>query len=333
MLNLWMILFCLILLSGCATQKTELVFEPVTLNATEEVRELLGYFYRLSGKNILSGQHNYPMALNESLDSVRAITGKRPVVWGSDFHIKQLRTEMVKEAVAKHNQGHIITLMYHQGAPVDTIPPDMNPVRYEMSEAEWHDLVTPGTRIHNNWISDIDRIAEMLQWLADRNVPVLWRPYHEMNGSWFWWCDKKGEEGIKKLWKLMFRRFTGHHRLRNLIWVWNANAPRDWENDEAYAYDLYFPGHDYVDILATDIYKGDYKQSHHDDLKALARGKPIALGECGILPTPEILERMDHFVWFMAWANFIWRVNDREDIRKVYQHERVVALDEHRSGD
>ena len=141
--------------------------------------------------------------------------------------------------------------------------------------------------------------------------------------------DKYKENGIVKLWQLMYERFTYHHQLNNLIWVWNANAPRDWKDDEAYAYELYYPEHEYVDVLATDIYKGDYKQSHHDQLLDLGEGRLIALGECGILPTPEILDSMNHFVWFMDWANFIFRVNNREDVQRLYDDDRVLTLDEH----
>ena len=72
-----------------------------------------------------------------------------------------------------------------------------------------------------------------------------------------------------------------HHKLNNLIWVWNANAPRLLPNDEAWAYEDYFPGLECVDVLAADVYHHDYKQSHHDELVKLGEGKVIALGEVG----------------------------------------------------
>ena len=69
----------------------------------------------------------------------------------------------------------------------------------------------------------------------------------------------------------MYDRFVNYHKLNNLIWIWNANAPRDWKDDEAYEYHLFYPGPEFVDILAADIYKGDYKQSHHDDSRSDSR--------------------------------------------------------------
>ena len=65
---------------------------------------------------------------------------------------------------------------------------------------------------------------------------------------------------------MMYDRYTNYHQLNNLIWVWNANGPRDKKNDEASDYHLFCPGNENVDILAADIYHNDYKQSHHDQL-------------------------------------------------------------------
>ena len=100
-----------------------------------------------------------------------------------------------------------------------------------------------------------------------------WRPYHEMNGVWFWWGDKKGPDGYQKLFKMMFDRFVNVHKLNNLLWVWNANGLRDLPFDQAYSYADYYPGPDYVDVLATDVYHFDYEQKDYNELLDLAKGK------------------------------------------------------------
>ncbi len=74
-----------------------------------------------------------------------------------------------------------------------------------------------------------------------------------MNGQWFWWGDKKGKDGYQALWRNMYFYFVKHHKLNNLIWVWNANA---LVNPKIGDYYQYFPGLDVVDVLATDFYKG-----------------------------------------------------------------------------
>lgn len=126
----------------------------------------------------------------------------------------------------------------------------------------------------------------------------------------------------------MFDRYVNVHKLNNLIWVWNTNAPRDWKNDEAYAYELFYPGDDYVDILAADVYKNDFKQSHHDQLFALGKGKLITLGEVGNVPTPEILKVQPQWSWFMVWAHFPWTDNTRDAVRILYSDPKVITKDE-----
>ena len=123
----------------------------------------------------------------------------------------------------------------------------------------------------------------------------------------------------------MYDRFVNYHKLNNLIWVWNTNAPRQLINDEAYVYDDYFPGLDYVDVLATDVYHHDYRQSHHDDLARLGRGKIIALGEVGEVPTPEILDHQPMWAWFMIWANFVNMRNTPEQMRDLYTYPRILT--------
>ncbi len=48
-------------------------------------------------------------------------------------------------------------------------------------------------------------------------MPVLWRPYHEMNGKWFWWGGRPGAENYTKLYRMLFDRLTNFHGLNNLI--------------------------------------------------------------------------------------------------------------------
>jgi mannan endo-1,4-beta-mannosidase len=35
---------------------------------------------------------------------------------------------------------------------------------------------------------------------------------------------------------MMYNYYVNHHKLDNLIWVWNTNATRDIPGDEAFAY-------------------------------------------------------------------------------------------------
>jgi mannan endo-1,4-beta-mannosidase len=177
----------------------------------------------------------------------------------------------------------------------------------------------------------MDSVAYYLKILRDKKIPVLWRPYHEMNGGWFWWGSRPGPDGYQKLWKMLYERYTNYHKLNNLIWVWNANAPRVKQNDNAMAYENFYPGNEYVDILAADIYNSDYKQSHHDQLVELGKGKLIAMGEIGDVPSPEILKQQPQWSWFMVWARFPWTKNTPEEMNAFYNAPSVISLDEVRS--
>ena len=127
---------------------------------------------------------------------------------------------------------------------------------------------------------------------------------------------------------MMYEYYTNHHKLNNLIWVWNPNTPRDRPNDEAWPYAEFYPGNQYVDILAGDVYRNDYKQSHHDELIELGKGKPIALGEVGQIPTPEILNKQPYWAWYMPWGYLHFVLNDEASIGKLMASEQVLTLDE-----
>ena len=125
---------------------------------------------------------------------------------------------------------------------------------------------------------------------------------------------------------MMFDRYVTHHGLTNLVWVWNANGPRDLPADQAYPYAWYYPGPEYVDVLATDVYHFDYEQKDYEELLALADGKPVALGEVGELPNTTMLEAQPAWAWFMVWANWIDTANTPGGVRAVYEHPQTLSL-------
>ncbi len=314
----------LLLFGSCQTEQK---IEPVNPEASPEARELLDYLYSLKGKATISGQHNYPHELLRSSDSIESVTGKRPALWGSD--ISSLSDDLAQEAIRQYKNGAIITLMYHQVKPFDHDSLGYSgSVKGMVTDEQWEEIITPGSEYYKMLEYKIDQRAEVLKKLRDANVPVLWRPYHEMNGMWFWYGNRQGEKGSQFLWKMMYDRYVNYHGLNNLLWVWNANAPRDRKDDEAYAYELFYPGNEYVDVLAADVYHNDYKQSHHDELVELGQGKLIALGEIGQVPPPEVLDQQPEWSWYMIWARYNWTHNEPEAVKALYGHERVLTLDE-----
>ena len=316
------------LLLACLSGQAQ-PFQAVNRDISPQAKKLLSYLYEINGKYILSGEHNYNQEMNRYSDSVKAFTGKYPAVWSSDF-IWNGKVDngqaIVDEAIKKWKEGYLVTLMWHEGRPTDDPPYGWKEsVQGKLSDIQWNELITPGTPLNQRWLTQVDKIASYLKQLQDASVPVLWRPYHEMNGVWFWWGNRKGKDGIARLWKMMYERFTHYHRLNNLLWVWGANGPRDIPGDEAYAYRDFYPGAGYVDVLGADIYHYDYEQKDYNELLQLAKGKLIALTETGELPNAEILEAQPKWAWFVVWTSWLWTDNTKERVKEIYGRAKTLS--------
>ena len=313
----------------CVNLYAQVSQEPVNPRATPQAKALLARLYQSveEGKIISGLHHNQLMMPNYvyDLDRIEKASGKVPMIWGGDLAWDA--HQVVEIATREYNRGRIVTIMWHVNRPFDRTPrvDFKNQTQGKFTDEQWDELMTEGSRMHKMWLEQVDSISTYLKTLKDRNIPVLWRPYHEMNGEWFWWGDRKGENGFKKLWRMLYERMVDYHHLDNLIWVWNANAPRKIPHDSAMAYDLYYPGHQYVDVLATDVYHNDWKQEHHDQLVELGEGKLIALGELGNLPTPQKLASMNKFAWFMVWTGFTHdKYNTLEQLNAIFGLDNVI---------
>ena len=316
------------LLSAAVSLATS--YDPVNPNATPEARALLARLYQTvdQGK-IISGLHHNQLQLPaymSDFDRIEEASGKVPMIWGGDLAWDA--RQVVEIATREYRRGHIVTIMWHVNRPFDRTPrvDFKRQTQGPFTDEQWQELTSDDdTPMKRMWQQQVDSIAQFLKILQQRNIPVLWRPYHEMNGEWFWWGDRRGERGFTVLWKMLYDRMVNYHHLDNLLWVWNANAPRETPGDAAMQYDLYYPSNDYVDVLATDVYHRDWRQSHHDDLVCLGAGKLVALGELGSLPTPEQLAKMNRFAWFMIWTGFTEdRYNTLDQLRAIFTLPNVV---------
>ena len=303
-------------------------FRPVNPNATPEAQQLLARLYQVQDSGqIISGLHHNQLWMPnyaKDLNRIKETAGRIPLIWGGDLAWDA--GTVIEMAAEQYEAGHIITLMWHSSRPYDRGPVDFETqTKGQLTPQEWEDLVTEGTRMNRMWMVQVDSIAMYLKVLQQRNIPVLWRPYHEMNGEWFWWGNHPGTDGFARLWQMLYDRLTNHHHLDNLIWVWNANAMRDGQEGITMWLDNYYPGPDYVDVLATDVYHNDWRKCHHNDLNKLANGKLIALGEVGELPSPKVLATMPKFAWFMLWTGYAAeQYNSAARLEEVFQLPNVV---------
>lgn len=311
------------------------VYEPVNPDATPAAKKLLAYLYSIRGRKTVSGLHIFTDADDKYIysDYIKALAKRSPELFGYDFidyYKPGYASQLIKEVYKEFLEGHIITLMWHEAKPTDNPPFDWsNNIQGKLSDEQWKELITPGTGLYDKWLSSIDTIAMYLKALQNLGVPILWRPYHELNGIWFWWGNRKGPDGSAKLYQMMYDRYVKHFHLNNLIWVWGPNAPRNVPNDEAYDFGDYFPGLDYVDVLGSDVYRNDYKQSHYAQLLNLAKGKVIALTEVGEAPTPDILADQPNWTYFMIWGDFVHTHNSPGEIEELFDDPRVISFQDY----
>lgn len=301
---------------------------PVNPNATPEARALLSRIDQISGHFTLTGQHNFPNHVSRWSDRVYDLTGKFPAIFGQDFGFAggddkdsvQGRPSMIEEAKRQYRSGAVIALTWHAVRPTEDEPVTFrDSVQGHLSDFEWNELLTPGTDLYNRWVEQVDVIAGYLRQLQDAGVPVLFRPYHEMNGNWFWWGGRTGEHGSAALYRQLYDRFVHVHQLNNLVWVWNVNSP----SANAGSIPGYFPGPHYADIVTMDIY-GEFKQSYYDDLVALDGDKPIALAEVGAMPTLDVLAKQPRWAYFMMWSGLAESSNSLEQLQTIFHAPKLL---------
>jgi mannan endo-1,4-beta-mannosidase len=262
------------------------------------------------------------------------LTGKYPGLYGEDFGFSAgddkdsvlSRPAMIEEVERQYKNGSVIALTWHAVKPTEDEPVTFHDsVQGKLTDYEWKELLTPGTPLYNRWCAQADVIAGYLRQLRDAHVPVLFRPYHEMGGNWFWWGGRPGKDGSAALFRQIYDRFVNVHHLDNLVWVWNGNNPGS--KGEAFA--DYYPGAAYADVISIDVY-GEFKPQYYTDALALADGKPIALAEVGEVPSPEVLKEQPRWTYFMSWSEFIQEGNELDKTIASYHGPQAINRDDPR---
>ncbi|MGN0696845.1 MAG: glycosyl hydrolase, partial [Oscillospiraceae bacterium] len=135
---------------------------------------------------------------------------------------------------------------------------------------------------------------------------------------------KGGAENFKKLWIIMYDRYTNYWELDNLIWVLGYSG-------NGKGYEKWYPGDEYVDIAGADSYSDGANGNLYKNVsKVVGDDMPICFHECGRIPTVEQLEKADaDWAWFMTWhTEYITDHNDTAALKAIYNDEYVITLDE-----
>jgi Glycosyl hydrolase family 26 len=319
MKRLIFLIFLLVIISNIAFAQDGKAIRSGLLCTPEPSKEavaLYKYLLDLKGKKILSGQQDSPWGMDE-FSYLKTVTGRQPAIKGMDFIKQNDNVNEVQKAIDWWKTGGIPTIMWHWGAPGKG-------EGYESSKKaiEIDSCFIEGSVQYKAFWSELKIKGDLLEKLRDANVPILWRPFHELNGNWFWW-GKQGPERFKKLWRTMFDYFVKERKLNNLIWVlcYTGQPNGDW-----------YPGDQYVDIAGADTYdKGDGPQPEmYNKVKSIIGDKfPMAYHECGVPPDPDkCISEGIIWSWWMEWHTSWLEKVDKTYLKRVYDHELVITLDE-----
>lgn len=301
----------------------------VNPNASASAKKLLNDLSERAGKSIITGQHTQTNELEE-IDYIKKITGKEPMLRGFELlayspninyqdATEECLTEVyenrdtVETALqwAKTTNG-IVTLTFHWFSPLGGRDKSFYAKNTDFDAEK---IPEEGTPERTAFYHDMDVIAEELRKFQDADIPVLWRPFHEAEGDWFWW-GAKGPVVASKLYRLMYDYYTNVLHLNHLLWVWNCPVK------EAY------PGDDCVDVVSVDIYltgyeKTDYHEQYEQLIAATSTEKVAALAEVGYLPDIRLLEQ-SHTPWayYMEWSKEFCigeQYNSVENLKAMYE--------------
>lgn len=267
---------CLLFVFSC--QKKETIKDAaqmsaksalVDLKATAVTQSLYQNLFKLRDKGILFG-HQDDLAYGvhwkyeEGRSDIKDVTGDYPALYGWDIAGIERKSKtnidgvpfdkMIQYIKEVYERGGINTISWHLDNPLN------DKSAWDTTEGSLASAI-PGGVAHEKYKTWLNEVVVFISKLKDKNgvaIPILFRPFHELTGDWFWWCQNNGSpEEYTSLW-----RFTVDYLQRkgvhNLIYVYNTSMVATKE-----AYLEYYPGSNYVDILSFDNYQYNDPEKDH----------------------------------------------------------------------
>lgn len=245
-------------------------------NASQETAWLFYNLKELGKKNILFGhqdatkrgmlnastswanEQHLPAVSMEKSD-VKEVTGAFPAVYGHDFNYiagwaeggwfdyeRQLAKELT---IAAYNRGGINTYSWHYTNPVSK-----GSFNWDESPVEAVSKILPGGTHHEVFKGSLKQVADYAKSLLGADgklVPLIFRPFHEMDGSWFWWGKTHCSPAqYKELFQFTVRHLRDELGVHNFLYCWSPGG----DYTSASQYLEFYPGDEYVDVLGTDNY-------------------------------------------------------------------------------
>lgn len=279
--------------------------ESTSGNKTEETQNLLKNLRSISRKGFMFGHQDDPLygvtwEGDSSRSDVQSVTGDYPAVMGFDIgkiehksekNIDNVSFEIIREEIIRqYGRSGMITVSWHVDNPLT------GGDSWDVSRDDVVRAILPGGEKHHLFLEWLNRAAAFFNSLTAADgtkIPVLFRPWHEHTGSWFWWGrDLCSVEEYTALWELTRSHFD-RAGVDNLLYAYSPDLQGPGE-----IYMERYPGDAYVDLLGLDGYHRNNEEgiaAYVSSLNAILsfmteegakRSKPIALTETGLEAIP-----------------------------------------------
>jgi hypothetical protein len=221
-------------------------------------------------------------------------------------------TRIRQELLAHSERGGIVTLSWHPRNPLT------GGTAWDNGDTTVVASILPGGTMHKKFLLWMKNLRNFIATLKDKNnqpVSIIFRPWHENNGAWFWWGSKQcTPKEYYSLW-CMLQDYLLSEGFDNLVWSWSPNLGLKATDFDSY------PGDERVDLLGLDAYQWgteqDFVRQLNDDLQFISsyaeqHKKLFALTECGLknLPDPTwwtrvLKPQIDKYpiCYFLVWRN------------------------------
>lgn len=343
-----LLLMPLVLLLACQSPSTHTTSnsspELVDKQATPETVALYQNLKEVAQTQVLYG-HQDDLAYGSEWwaepgrSDVKETTGSYPAVYGWDIgdivqknvevNLDGVNFEQMKNWIKEgYERGGLITISWHMNHPVTG--------GNSWDKTPGVSAVLPGAEQHEefkSWLDIFAQFAKDLKGSKGEAIPVIFRPYHEHNGNWFWWGKGiASEEEYMALWKFTVDYLRDEKAVHNLLYAFSPDRSRLDINKFKEDYFYGYPGDKYVDIIGLDNYwdvghpanNATEQEKQESLVKSLTHlvqiadslGKIAALTETGAEGVPdekwwtEVLgaginanEYTRRIAWVLTWRN------------------------------
>ncbi|SFF35563.1 mannan endo-1,4-beta-mannosidase [Paenibacillus algorifonticola] len=309
---------------------TEQAVNFVDQHATAETKSLFAYLNGVRGQEILFGhQHATDEGVtltraDGSQSEVKNSVGDFPAVFGWDTlslegkekpgvpnNIEQSRINLTAAVKNAHNLGGIVTLSTH-------FPNFVTGGSFNDTSGNVVAHILPGGNKHAEFNAFLDTIANFANNVKDDDgklIPILFRPFHEQNGGWFWWGAKTTTTSeYKEIFRYTVEYLRDKKDVRNFLYVFSPNG--SFGGAES-TYLTTYPGDDYVDVLGMDQYDNKENAGSQGFLNGLvtdlgmisrmadSKGKIATFSEFGYSPEGMKTTGNNNTTWFTDLLNAI----------------------------